>query len=258
MQQPGNINVRWEWISEGWEMVTKQMGNWILITLVAGVVYFLTQLPFYALGGILEVAGNRSRDNGLSALVLGSSLIIQLIEIVVGWAALALIYTGMYSAALKQLRGEQIAVGDLFSGLQYYVQALTATVLIGIITLIGFVLCIIPGFIAGGAFLLTYPLIVDRKLSATAAMKTSLEITQQNLFQFTLFAFVVSLIAGLGVLACCVGLLITFPLFITTITCAYRDCFGVDGVVSNDSYTPPPPPNYGGYEPPPPPPSSWQ
>ena len=137
-------------------------------------------------------------------------------------------------------------------------QALTATVLVGIITLIGFMLCIIPGFIAGGAFLMTYPLIVDRKLSATAAMKTSLDVAQQNLFQFTLFALVISLIAGLGALACCVGLLITFPLFITTITCAYRDCFGIDGVVSNDSYTPPPPPNYGGYEPPPPPPSSWQ
>jgi uncharacterized membrane protein len=259
MQQPRNLNVRWEWIGQGWEMINKQLGNWILITLVAGVIYFISQLPFYIFGGLLEFASTRSNsDNGLSALVIGSSVIARILEIVAGWVALALIYSGMYSAALKQMRGGEISVGDLFSGTQYYVQALIATVLIGIATLIGFLLCIVPGFLVMGLVFFTYPLIVDRKLGAVDAIKASIDVTQQNLFSFTLFAFVVGLMAGLGVIVCCVGILITFPLFIATVTCAYRDCFGIDGMASNESYTPPPPPNYGGYEPPPPPPSSWQ
>ena len=259
MQQPRNVNVQWDWIGQGWEMINKQMGNWILITLVAGAVYFISQLPFYIFGGLLEFASTRSNTNdGLSALVFGSSMIMRLLEMVVGWAALALIYSGMYSAALKQMRGGQIAVGDLFSGTQYYVQALIATVLIGIGTFIGILLCIIPGLLVAGLVFFTYPLIVDRNLSAMDAIKASIDVTQQNLFSFALFALVCGLIVVLGAIACCVGLLITFPLFIAIVTCAYRDCFGIDGIVSNESYTPPPPPNYGGYEPPPPPPSSWQ
>jgi uncharacterized membrane protein len=103
----------------------------------------------------------------------------------------------------------------------------------------------------------TYPLIADRNLGTVDAIKTSLDVTKQNPVMFILFGIVAHLVGGIGIIACCIGVIFTAPLLITTVSCAYRDCFGAPG--SFDTYAPPPPPSYGGYDPPPPPPpTSWQ
>jgi len=163
------------------------------------------------------------------------------------------LHAGMYRTAFKQLRGEPISTGDLFSAGDCFPSLLGAAILVGILVMIGALLCIIPAFIVAGALYFTFPLVVERRMSAGEAIQASRDATRGDLFMFVLFAFVVSLIAQAGSYLCYVGILATLPLQYTIGAIAYRDCFGVAGARSFASKAAPPnaygAPPHSGYQP---------
>ena len=102
-------------------------------------------------------------------------------------------------------------------------------VLTAILGAIGAVLCILPAFVVAGLFYFTLPLIIDKQLGVIDAMKASFNRTKGHWFMFALFAFVVSLLAQVGTVACGIGMLASFPLYFTINSVAFRDLFGVSG-----------------------------
>lgn len=260
MEQPTRSDVRWEWISEGLNLYTQQWQNWIVLALIALVIFAVVSIPFYVVIFGAELAASSRREVGdLSSAFAGGSLLLRLVMQIVLSVVSALLSAGFYRAALTQLRGGQVSVNDLKEVFQYLGPMLGAGIILGILQGIGTMLCCIPGLIVMGLFMFTYPLIIERNLGMFDAMSQSLDVTKKNIVMFTLLAIVVQIIIPfLGVLACFVGLLVAYPLIFLINACAFRDCYGLQGGGGYDSYTPPPPPSYGGYEPPPPPPSSWQ
>ncbi|MBI3653834.1 MAG: hypothetical protein HY231_22615 [Acidobacteria bacterium] len=239
-----------EWISEGWKMFTEQWKAWVLNTfiyvLICGTPMLAVIIGFY---GYLFTQLFR---NPHGAPAIGPEVFITFYLALFAVLFLTLFVAaffigGMHRAALKQLRGGTVELRDLFSGGSTYFPILIATILTTVLTMIGSALCIIPGFIVGGCLFFTLPLIVDRRLGAIDAMKASYELVKQNLLMFTLFAFVVQLIASAGSYACYVGLLATIPLLFTISAVAYRDTFGVEGA---RYFTTNAPPAAGGYAPP--------
>jgi uncharacterized membrane protein len=144
----------------------------------------------------------------------------------------AFLGAGMYRTAFKQLKGGGIGVRDLFSAGDRFLPMLGATIVIAILAMVGFLLCIVPGYIALGMLFFTVPLVVERRVGVFEALGLSWEIGKQNVLMFTLFALLVGLIASAGSYACYVGLLATIPLQYTIGAIAYRDCFGVTGAMS--------------------------
>ncbi|MBS1811568.1 MAG: hypothetical protein JST84_25630 [Acidobacteria bacterium] len=261
MQQPTKSDVRWEWISEGFNLYSAQWQNWIVLALIALVIFGVVVTPFYVLIFGAEFAASRGGDSSdISSVMAGGSLLLRLVLQIVISVVSALLSAGFYRAAFTQLRGGQVSVNDLKEVFQYLGPMLGAGIILGILQGIGTMLCCIPGFIVAGLFMFTYPLIIERNLGMFDAMSQSLDVTKKNFIMFTLLAIVVQFIIPIiGAALCLVGLLVAYPLIFLTIACAYRDCYGLSGGGGNyDSYAPPPPPSYGGYEPPPPPPSSWQ
>lgn len=263
MQQPGRVDVRWEWINQGWEMYQRQMGNWLLISLIVFLISMVPAVPLYAFV-FASVGGGTSDPRDIRDVIAavqssGLSLIATFFSALVTAIIQAFSYSGYYHVAMKQLRGEQISIGDFFGGMGNIAPILGVTGIMAAIQFVGNLLCCLGSLIvlvSLGLIMFSYPLIVDRKLGTIEAIKTSLDLTKQNALMFILFGIVAHLIGGIGIIVCCIGVIFTAPLLITTVSCAYRDCFGAPGGFG--SYTPPPPPSYGGYEPPPPPPSSWQ
>ncbi len=257
-QQTGRSDVRWEWIGEGWEMYQKQMGNWILISLVGFFISLIPTVPVFFLMFASIGMGRHSDPQDIAAALRagGLSIVTQIIAGVVGWLVQAFTYSGYYNVAIKQLKGGEISLNDFFGGLQYFIPSLGVSALIGVVVLIGNFFCCL-GFIFQiltiGLVIFAYPLIVERKLGTIEALKESINIAMRNIVMFTLFAIVAHIVGISGALLCGVGVIFTFPILFCTVACAYRDCTGLPGAMSNDSYSPPPPPNYGGYEPPPPP-----
>jgi hypothetical protein len=170
---------------------------------------------------------------------------------------------GLFKGAFKQLRGGRLAFRDLFSGGDCFLPVLGEMILVGLLTMIGAALCVIPGLIVAGLMMFTVPLTVERRLGVIEAMRESYELTKNNMLLFTLFALLLQLIVGAGSYACYVGLLATYPLMFTITAVAYRDCFGLPGArsflvahpASVAPYAPPPPPDI--YAPPPPPPDIY-
>lgn len=259
--QQGRVDVRWEWISQGWEMYSKQMANWLLISLIVFLVSMIPIGPFYAFMFVsLGIGSNSDPQDVIKAIqASGINIVATLVMSVVSALVQAFSYSGYYHVAMKQLRGEQFSVGDFFGGMKNLVPMLGVTGLLAVVQFVGNLLCCLGTLItllSLGLLMFSYPLIADRNMGTIDAIKASLDVTKQNPVMFILFGIVAHLLGGIGFIACCIGVIFTAPLLITTVSCAYRDCFGSPGGMN--SYTPPPPPNYGGYEPPPPPPSSWQ
>jgi uncharacterized membrane protein len=237
-----------EWISEGWKMFTEQWKAWVLNTLIYGLVCGLPMMVviFGFYGYLFVQVSQHPRSN--QPIPPEAILTFYLIVFVVMFFTLfvAAFFTGgMHNAALKQLKGGKVELRDLFSGGGTYFPILISSILGAILTMVGIMLCVVPGFIVGGCLFFTAPLIIERKLGAIEAMKASYELTKNNILMFTLFAFVVQLIAQAGSYACYVGLLATIPLLFTITAVAYRDSFGVEGA---QYFTQPStPPQGGGY-----------
>src|SRR5262249_33822023 len=124
MQQLNAPGVRWEWISEAWNLFTKQWSVWVLMILVMYLimipVYLAVYLPLF---GVMMAAATTAPQITDS---LGTPMVslITLVAMLVIYTISLWLYGGLYNSAFKQLRGEQIAVGNLFSGGKYLARML--------------------------------------------------------------------------------------------------------------------------------------
>lgn len=237
-----------EWISEGWKMFTEQWKGWVTISLgifVAAVVPIGGFMIFMYISMLMSQQGPRGAPPQFPmamflAFYLGLfAIIIVLLPLTV------LLIGGAYRAAFKQLRGGRVEFRDLFSARDCYWRLLGATITLSLLSVIGMMLCVIPAFILAGLLFFTLPLIVERDLGVFEAMRASRDVTQRNLLMFTLFAFVVQLIASAGSYACYIGLLVSWPLMFTITVVAYRDCYGVSGARSFSQTASPAQTDYG-------------
>src|SRR5215475_13263618 len=234
MQQLNTPGVRWEWISEAWNLFTKQWSVWVLMILVMFLivfaVYFAIFLPLIGVMIAASAATPRiSGPAGASVISLISLLVTLVIDTILFW-----LYGGLYNAAFKQLRGEQIAVSNLFSGGKYLARMLGVVLPIAIgysiiylFSPLLYIILLIPALIVFGPALFIFPMIVEGGKGSIEAIRASIEVAKRDWIMFTLFFIVLFLIAGAGVFACGVGLLATLPLLFLGQALAYRDCVGI-------------------------------
>lgn len=276
MQQPINrSDVRWEWIEKAWKMFSDQMSTWVLIQIVFGLILFAAVIPIVLITGGLAGLSESTRGSRPPGLLVILPMIFTLLLIAVPLAVF--LTSGAWHTAVRQLRVRQISVSDLFSGSPSFLRILglgLIQMLLGIIVqvvislptfivdsaalnLITSLLSNAASFTLGGLLFYTPLLIVDRNQGVLESITNSVNATKSQWWMYALFYFVVSLLAGIGVLLCCIGLLFTSHFIFTVPSVAYRDVFGLSGMTPQQNYSPPPPPNYGEQEPPPQP-SSWQ
>lgn len=229
-----------DWIGEGWNMFAEQWKVWVLNSLILSLVTVVPAIAAYIFLFFAAAASAQTNSPGVGLVFL--VLIFGVIALLVFLSTY--LVCGMYHTAFKQLRGEPISIRDLFGAGDSFPRFLGAAIVIGILAMIGFVMCIIPGFIVMGALYFALPLVVEGRLSIGDAIQKSRDATRGDLFMFVLFAFVVSIIAQAGSYLCYVGLLVTLPLQYTIAAVAYRDCFAVAGARSFASKAVPPHP-YG-------------
>jgi hypothetical protein len=140
--------------------------------------------------------------------------------------------------------------GDIFKGLDFFVQSLLLFI---ILMALGFLLGIIPvvgqiaGFLLGSIMMWGMMFVAYEKLSAMDALKKIYTLTKTGDFTMPLVLGVIAnLVAGLGVIACGIGILFTMPFAYCVMACCYQTLF-VDAAarpvqMSVDAEKPPPPP----------------
>lgn len=131
--------------------------------------------------------------------------------------------------ALRRLDGQAATPFSGFEGLPW-LSLLGASIIVGLLTALGSCLCILPGFIAAGLLMLTYPLITEQRLGVIDAVGRSVDATKPNLWTATGLYFVASLVYGVSILVCGVGMLAGLPILAITVAIVYRDLFPTPNV----------------------------
>ena len=89
-------------------------------------------------------------------------------------------------------------------------------------------LLILPGIYLAVAYILTVPLIIERKLGFWDAMEASRKIVTKRWFSFFGFGLLLLLINIVGALLCGIGLLVTVPVTYAAIVSAYENIVGLN------------------------------
>jgi uncharacterized membrane protein len=138
------------------------------------------------------------------------------------------LFIGFHIFCIKKLLGRRTEFADLFKGFNFFVPALVASLLIGLFTFAGSLLCIIPGLVVAAMYKFTYLFILDKRMDFWQAMQASHSIVKQDYFGFTMFLLAMIGVVLLGAICCVVGVFVAIPVTLAAITVAYREVVGFD------------------------------
>jgi hypothetical protein len=188
-------------IGSGWDLIKSDF--WMLVG--ASVVATLI-----ASGGFIPYV------SGMFALILGGPMI-----------------GGLYGMLLKKIRRQPASFPDIFLGFSVaFVPLMLTSLIAGILTGLGLLLCILPGIYLGVSWIFSLALVMDRKMDFWPAMELSRKVVSKHWWLAFGLAIVIGLVAILGLLACFVGVLVTIAIAEAALMHAYEDIFGPRNVVT--------------------------
>ncbi|MFZ1363125.1 MAG: hypothetical protein WAS05_09405 [Candidatus Nanopelagicales bacterium] len=200
----------------GWKKFQENLGPLVVGGLIAAVIYFILAL---IVGGIASALAGPSTSEvrydpatgALTSVEINSGAGIGvLLVIVVGYIVISvfslLVAAGFVKGALAIASGKKIEFKDLLPG-DNASTVVIAGIIVGILTAIGTVLCIIPGLVVAFYSLYYIYFIQDKGLGAIDGIKASWSFV--NKYIGSLFGV---FLASFLVLFCCVVISIVFSL----------------------------------------------
>lgn len=187
---PSPVNIG-RWISEGWNLINQDLAFYVVLTLV-----FLA----------ISIAA--------SSTVLGIVLVGPL-------------QAGYYYILFRKLQGRPTSIGDIGKGFDVFVAAMLMGIVVAAFTTVGFILCILPGFVVMAWYMFAPAFVVEQKLDFWQAMEKSRLLVRNHLFEFVMFMIVQIVLVLIGILCCVVGVLVAVPLCMAATAVAYRDLVGL-------------------------------
>ena len=208
-------------LTRGWELVKAHfwpvVGISLLVMIVTGGANELLSL----------ITGPVTRDMVLNRRVTARGVGIVFAVSMLTAPIDAVLIAGLYKYYLKLIRGQTAGIADAFSGFGPVIGQLVLLGLVSnVLNIIAFCLCVLPSIYLTVAWTFAMPLVIDRGMGFWRAMELSRKVVTKHWFLVFAFLLVMGLVAAAGALACCVGLLVTVPLFWVSLMYAYEDIFG--------------------------------
>jgi uncharacterized membrane protein len=206
-----------EAVKYGWKKFMENAGAFVVMGLLTFVVVGVLSTLGRALSGGFDASDGQygfSMGVGVGA---GFSLVGTLFNILANIAGVFL-SAALARGALDAAEGRKVEIGAMFTRWNP-VQVWILSILVGIGTMIGVILCILPGI--AFAFFTWYStyFVVSEGQGAIDAIMSSLRFTADNIGNLLLLFLLAVVICILGACACFVGLLVAIP--VTTIAAAY-------------------------------------
>jgi uncharacterized membrane protein len=200
-------------IGDSWTIVKRDLGTWVAMFLVSALLAQLMSAPLSVVNILIQNGGTfiPQRQPEINAMYFVTSLFFGLLS-----SAISLpLQGGLLYVALKQVRGEQTEFGDLFKGFSHFLPLALFGVLAYLLALVATALCFIPVIFVIGILTPGTLLVMDRGLSPTEAVSEAVRVLGGKAWTLGLFQILVSvLMVILGLLMCCVGILVTIPVVI--------------------------------------------
>jgi hypothetical protein len=214
-------------VSRSWALFQQHAGLLIGATFV----FLVLVLAWNQVVGLLTRSALRSLVAGD---IRAGPILVLLLGNIPGMVLSTILSGGLYLLLLKLSRGQPAGIGDLFGGFGAPVLHLAlAGIVVRILTMLGILLCILPGIYLSVAWILTVPIIVDRRLEFWSAMELSRRVVTQHWWLMFCLVIVAALINLGGLIACCVGIIAAFPIGLGAFVYAYEDIFAGPGGTSS-------------------------
>lgn len=201
-----------DWLSQGWEFFSRNMGTFVLATLLAG------------LGAMFSCS------------------------LLAGPLTFGLCYLSLEAVKGLPVQTGEIARGfDWFGpAFLWWLAYVGITVVLSVIGLLGPAVNVITVIISilitpYETILFTFAAfqIVDARVDLVTAFQSAFAMIKKNYFMFWIFGLVFSLLEWIGALVCCVGILFTGPWIMCAFASAYRDLYTPSWGVTIEEHTPP-------------------
>lgn len=144
-------------------------------------------------------------DIGTGSAILG--IVLYLLVFV----ALIYLSASMIAGALRVADGQPVTVATFLKP-ERLGPVIGTAIVVGLITAVGLVLCVIPGLFA--IFLLQFAIffVIDQRLSLGAALKASSQLARSSVSNSVLTLVVAYVLSYVGAFLCYIGLIVTWPL----------------------------------------------
>lgn len=229
----GNQSDQWDVgsaVSYGWSKFQANTGQMILASLaifaafiVFALLYFLALLPASTAESSYNIeTGTYTYDDGWPFLL---TFAIAAFLGVLFFIFAQVIGAGLIREAIGVTEGRPFTTAGVFK-FQNIGNVVVTSLLVGLGTFVGYLLCFIPGIIF--AFLSMYSLffVVDKNLKPVDAIKASIDLVKNNLGSAIVWYLVAVLIILAGELACGVGLLVAIPVALVGSAYTYKKLLG--------------------------------
>ncbi len=172
--------------------------------------------------------------SGVFEKALGDSLLMAAVNIA-AFALSLVVSLGVKRITLDLVDGKPSEFADLFSQANLFWKFLWASIVYGVVVVIGFILLIIPGVYLSLKYGFFGYILVDRpELSAMDALKESARLTDGIKWNLLWFSLALLGINFLGILALGIGLLYTVPVSIMAYTALYRSLTRIGGTPTEE------------------------
>lgn len=229
----GNSSDQWDVgsaVSYGWSKFQANMGQMILASLaifaafaIFSLLYIFAILPLSAADSSYDVeSGTYTYDDGWPFLL---TFVIMAILGVLFFIFAQVIGAGLIREAIGVTEGRPFTTAGVFK-FQNIGNVIVTSLLVGLGTFVGYLLCFIPGIIF--AFLSMYSLffVVDKGLKPVDAIKASIDLVKNNVGSAIIWYLVAVVIILVGELACFVGLLVAIPVALVGSAYTYKKLLG--------------------------------
>lgn len=216
------------WYQGGWKIFTANIANWVLMTLILGVIaVVLSFIPFIGaialylllplfLGGMFYSA--QKLDQGQDADIMDIFALFKDQQRLTPLIILGLIMLGLGFVSMMVIGGMMFAS----------VSAVTPGAEMPVMPSIGFgslLIALIVMLLSGMLFLFATPLIVFQNMSAIDAIKNSFMGCVKNFPAFLIFMLIYMVLAFIAAIPFGLGLLVLVPVFIAATYIGYKRIF---------------------------------
>jgi len=154
------------------------------------------------------------------------NLLNQQIVTILSYPVLMPLMVGIIMMAINYSRGETIEFKSVFNYYHLMGKLALAGILIYVMTIIGFVLLVLPGIYLSIAYVFTLPLIADKGMDVWEAMEFSRKTVTKHWFKVFGLLFLLSMLFLAGIMTFGIGLIWAIPLmFLTLYGLLYRSIF---------------------------------
>jgi uncharacterized membrane protein len=217
--------VDFQWLSDGWRLFKQEPITWIVAAILAGAIDIGASS---LVSSVFDDGTNTGHTISQSGFHVDIHTPFQMVGDLLSAVISLMLWAGMFRMALLQIRGKKIDPFTFLSVRDVFLPLACVSALTYGLAMLGFLACLVPGFVLCGLFLFAPLYVVAEGAGPIEAIERSVNALKADWFTAILFALIPMLWIGVSALFCGVGEFATIPQVVLATAVGFCRFNGVD------------------------------